>query len=181
MAPSAEEGKTLFDRDNIRVAEVEREYPDGSVKKKAMIALTDVSVVVPITNDGKILVERHYRYSADTWTTEVPAGKVDDGESPDQCAARELEEETGYKAREMKRIASFYVMPHRSNYKIHVYLATGLSKTRQRLEKDEFIEVREETLDNLMLMLKNGELVDQKTATALLYYSAFAKGDMPKC
>ena len=175
MADGSEEGETLFDRDNIRIAEITRKFPDGSVRKKATVALTDVSVVVPVTSSGGILVEKHYRYSADRWTVEVPAGKVDRGETPDSCAARELEEETGYRAGSIKHLASFYVMPHRSSYRIHIYLATGLTKSRQHLEEDEFLEVKEESLGNLMRMLERGELEDQKTATALLYYSAFAK------
>ncbi len=176
MAAQRIKGKTIFKRETIRIVEALRVSPKGKVKKKALIDLSDVSVVIPVKSDGKLIMENHYRYAADKWLMELPAGKVDDNEDPKVCAKRELEEETGYRSEKIRYLATFYVMPGRSNYRIHLYLATKLRKTStQKLDEDEFLQVKEIGFPKLMKMLKAGKIEDQKSATALLYYAAFSK------
>ncbi|MBC3535774.1 NUDIX hydrolase [Megasphaera hominis] len=120
--------------------------------------------IVPVTDDGKIILVRQYRYAAALAMLEVPAGKIEhDGESPDLCAARELEEETGFKAGDMKFLGFVYTSPGFCNERIYLYLATNLQKGEQHLDEDEFMNLEYYTPEEVEDLIDSNEIVDAKT------------------
>jgi len=124
--------------------------------------------VVAITNDDKLVFVRQYRYPVGEALLEIPAGKLDSGEHPDDCARRELEEETGYTAGNIRKITSVYTTPGFCNEIIHIYLATQLIKTAQCLDEDEFLNIEYYTLAEAHQMINDGRIHDGKSIIGLL-------------
>ena len=120
--------------------------------------------ILPVTDDGKIILVRQYRYAAAQPMLEVPAGKIEhDGESPDLCAERELEEETGFTSKNIKPLGYVYTSPGFCNERIFLYLATDLKKGHQHLDDDEFMNLEFYTPDEVEKLIDNNEIVDAKT------------------
>lgn len=115
----------------------------------------------------KILFVRQYRYAVEQPLLEIPAGKLDGGEDPDTCAARELTEETGYKTEHMEKLGYVYTTPGFCNEIIHLYLADHLVKAHQHLDQDEFLDVIRLPIDKVYQMVDRGEIYDAKTLAAL--------------
>ena len=114
-----------------------------------------------------ILFVRQYRYAVEQPLLEIPAGKLDGGEDPDTCAARELTEETGYKTEHMEKLGYVYTTPGFCNETIHLYLADHLVKSHQHLDQDEFLDVIRLPIDKVYQMVDRGEIYDAKTLAAL--------------
>lgn len=149
------------------------ELPDGKIAKWDFINHDGAAAIVPVTSEGKILMVRQYRNALDRYTWEIPAGKLDDvKEETFLCAARELEEETGYRAGKLELLITLRTWVAFTNEKIDVYVATGLTPTSQHLDEDEFIDVKEFSLEELKNMIFAGELQDAKTVSAILAYDA---------
>ena len=110
---------------------------------------------------------RQYRYAVEQPLLEIPAGKLDGGEDPDTCAARELTEETGYKTEHMEKLGYVYTTPGFCNETIHLYLADHLVKSHQHLDQDEFLDVIRLPIDKVYQMVDRGEIYDAKTLAAL--------------
>lgn len=147
------------------------ELPDGKIAKWDFINHDGAAAIVPVTSEGKILMVRQYRNALDRYTWEIPAGKLDDvKEETLLCAARELEEETGYRAERLELLITLRTWVAFTNEKIDVYVATGLTPTTQQLDEDEFIDVKEFSLNELKDMIFCGKLQDAKTVSALLAY-----------
>jgi ADP-ribose diphosphatase len=123
---------------------------------------------LPLFEDGSIALIRQWRYSVNRYLIEIPAGRIEPGQIPEETAARELEEETGYRAGKIEKLAEFYVAPGYCEEKIHVYLATGLTQSVQNLDHDEEIEVLHLSLDRAIQMIKSGDIDDAKTVIALM-------------
>jgi ADP-ribose pyrophosphatase len=123
--------------------------------------------IVPVLNDGTVVMTLQYRHAVREYLLEIPAGTLDPGESPLNCARRELEEETGYVATELTKIAQVYILPAYSNEKIYIYLARGLTPTRQNLDKDEIIEVVKYPPEQLKKMIKKSVITDALTILSL--------------
>ena len=145
----------------------------GIRRKYEIITKNDTVLIIPILNDGKILMEKQWRYPVDKYIYELPAGTVDCGESPKKTAARELKEETGYTAKSIKFLFKGYPAPGLMNEMMYFYLVTGLKKGQSKPDKDEVISLKPITIRKAMAMVKEGEIVDTKTIAALLYYSSF--------
>ena len=129
------------------------------------------AAVVPITEDGKILMVRQYRNALDRYTLEIPAGALDAEEEPGiVCAGRELEEETGYKAGKLELLITLRTTVAFCNEKIDVYVATDLKPSRQRLDEDEFINVEAWDIEELAQMVYDCKIQDGKTISALMAY-----------
>lgn len=124
--------------------------------------------VVAITNDDQVLLVRQYRHPINEALLEIPAGKLDKGERPDDCARRELEEETGYVAGELQQLTSVYTTPGFCNEIIYIYLATKLTKTAQCLDEDEFLNIEQYTLGEVHQMITDGRIHDAKSIVGLL-------------
>ncbi|MDW8034189.1 MAG: NUDIX hydrolase, partial [Nitrososphaerota archaeon] len=120
-------------------------------------------VIIPIKDDGKIVLVRQYRLPAGESLVEAPAGTLKRGEKEEECARRELLEETGYEPTFLRKIRRFYLAPGYSTEKITLFIAGGLNKKSQNLELDEDIEVIEVTLDEAFKMVKDGTIKDAKT------------------
>lgn len=122
--------------------------------------------ILPVTEKKEILFVRQYRYAAEETLLEIPAGKIDPGEAPDVCAARELTEETGFRAERLRKLGAVFTTPGFCNEKIHLYLADRLVPAHQHLDTDEFLDVVKIPLDEALAMIRNGEISDAKTLAA---------------
>jgi ADP-ribose pyrophosphatase len=143
------------------------DLPNGRRVELDLLPHPGASAVVPFLDDGRVLMIRQYRHSIGGELMEIPAGKLDPGEAPEDCARRELEEETGYRAARLEKLGAIWTSPGFTNEVIHLYAAFELEKTRQRLEADEIIELVPMTLTDALADLAE-PVVDGKTATALL-------------
>jgi len=152
-------------------------FPDGSTGTLEMIRHPGASAVVPVLgepgDDPEILLIRQYRYAADQFLYEIPAGRLDPGESPADCARRELQEETGYSAERVEHVFTMYTTPGFTDEKIHLFVATGLVAGQAHREADEFMELVPTRLSRALSMVEQGEIQDAKTALALLYAAGF--------
>ncbi|WP_210469236.1 NUDIX hydrolase [Sporosarcina sp. 6E9] len=159
------EGKVI----SLRLEEVE--LPDGNRAKRELIQHPGAVALIPITNDGKIILVKQYRKSLNRSLIEIPAGRIEIGEDPKITALRELEEETGYGARKVTYIQSFATSPGFANEIIHLYLAEILYEVENPAagDEDEFIELLEATIDEAEQMVATGEIYDAKTAFAVIY------------
>lgn len=142
--------------------------PNGKEATREVAEHSGGVCVVALTNDNQVLLVRQYRRPFDTILTEIPAGKLNPGEDHFSCGVRELEEETGYKAKNFKYLGAFYPTPGFCNEIIHIYLATGLYKGQINPDEDEFLENYSLPLDTLCQMVKKGEIKDGKTALGVM-------------
>jgi ADP-ribose pyrophosphatase len=129
--------------------------------------------IVPLLNKDTILMVKQYRNPAKSCLFEIPAGTLEKNESPEQCAYRELTEETGYKVEKLKKILSCYLAPGYSNELIHIFLASDIKKANQELEADEDIEVFALNLNEIKNKIKRGEIKDAKTIAGISYLLLF--------
>ncbi|MCQ2522579.1 MAG: NUDIX hydrolase [Lachnospiraceae bacterium] len=147
----------------------EVKVPNGHVLNFDFIKHQGAAAVVPVTEDGKLLLVRQYRNALDRFTLEIPAGGLEGPEEPTiEAAARELEEETGYTAEHLELLYSTYPAVAYSGEKIDVYLATGLKPSKQHLDEDEFLTVEEWSVSDLLPMIYDGRMQDAKTMIAVL-------------
>jgi ADP-ribose pyrophosphatase len=156
-------------------------FPNGTVGDLEMVRHPGASAVVPFLTDPEsadpqILLIKQYRYAAEDFIYEIPAGKLDSDEDPAECARRELREETGCTASRVEHLYTFFTTPGFTDEKIHVFMATGLTRGDSAPEKDEFMSVETVTLSNALELIKKGELKDAKTALAILYVAGFLLG-----
>lgn len=152
-------------------------FPDGSIGSLEMIRHPGASAIVPLFNvdddDPEVLLIRQYRYAAESYLYEIPAGRLDPGEFPDTCARRELEEETGYSAGRVEQLFTMYTTPGFTDEKIHLFLATDLTAGESRREADEFMDLVPTKLSRALAMVEQGEIQDAKTALGLLFTAGF--------
>lgn len=126
------------------------------------------AVILPLFDDGTVALVRQYRHPAVRYLLEAPAGSLDEGERPDDGAARELQEELGLVAARMEKLSEFFVSPGFCEEKMWVFLATDLTEGPQRLEEDEILEVVRLPLEEALEMIASGEIEDAKTIIALM-------------
>ena len=158
------------------------ETPEGHRANWDYIEHRGAAAVVPVLDDGRLLMVRQYRDALDRETIEIPAGGLNGWDEPTiNAAARELEEETGYRSDNLTKLSEDNTMRTSDftvafcNEVIDVYLATNLKKTSQHLDEDEFIDVESYTLDELKDMIFAGTIQDSKTISAVLAYDALLK------
>jgi ADP-ribose pyrophosphatase len=153
-------------------------FPNGSTGELEMIRHPGASAIVPFLgdpagDDPQILLLKQYRYAAEEFLYEIPAGRLDPGEEPIDCARRELMEETGCVAERVEHLYTFYTTPGFTDEKIHAFMAVGLKRGENRLEADEFITVETMTLSRALGLIEKGEIKDAKTALGILYAAGF--------
>jgi ADP-ribose pyrophosphatase len=156
-------------------------FPDGSVGELEMIRHPGASAVVPLLSDPRgddpqVLLIRQYRYAADGYLFEIPAGRLDRGEAPHDCAVRELKEETGCTAQQVEHLFTFYTTPGFTDEKIHLFMATGLSAGETKHEADEFLDLQPMQLSQALERIERGEIQDAKTVIGLLFAAGFRAG-----
>ncbi|MDF2907733.1 MAG: hypothetical protein K0R34_3054 [Herbinix sp.] len=130
------------------------------------------SAMVPIDEQGRIVMVRQYRNAVDSYSLEIPAGGLNVGEDSMTCAIRECEEETGYKAGEVYHLIDVYTTVAFSNEKICIYYTTGIAPSKQNLDEDEFVTIEHHSLEELTKLILEGEIKDAKTVAAILAYRA---------
>ncbi len=156
-------------------------YPDGTVGEMEIVRHPGASAIVPFLSDPQgpdpqILLLRQYRYAADGYLYELPAGRLEPGEDPQACAARELREETGCTAEHLEPLTTLFTTPGFTDERIHVFMATGLSSGPSATEQDEFIELVTRSLSECLNMISSGEIQDAKTALGLLFVAGYKTG-----
>ena len=150
------------------------EFPDGSTGKLEMIRHPGAAAVLPFLEDAAaedplVLFIRQFRHAADGYIWEIPAGCLDPGELPEDCARRELREETGYSAAEYRHLTTIFTTPGFTDERIDLFLATGLAHGHTAREDDEVIEQHEIRWSEALRMVRDGEIDDAKSAIAILY------------
>lgn len=155
-----------------RLLKVQRDHvtlPNGNDTTREYIHHPGAVAIVPVLEDGRVVLVKQCRYPLRTLLWEIPAGKLDHGEAEDadECARRELSEETGYEAEHWQKLVSIATTPGFSDEIIHLYKAWGLKQFAQHTDEDEFIGVAAFTAEELQQMVDNGELYDAKTLCAL--------------
>ncbi len=155
-----------------RLLKVQRDHvtlPNGNDTTREYIHHPGAVAIVPLLDDGRVVLVKQCRYPLRTLLWEIPAGKLDhgEGEDPLDCARRELSEETGYEAQNWQHLVSIATTPGFSDEIIHLYKAWGLQKFAQHTDEDEFIGVQAFTPQQLRAMIAAGELYDAKTLCAL--------------
>jgi ADP-ribose diphosphatase len=162
-----------LDRDTVR-------FPDGSTGQLEMLRHPGAAAVVPFLDDPgdpdpRLLLIRQFRHAADGFIWEIAAGRLDAGESPERCAHRELEEETGMQAATLQPLTMIYTTPGFTDERIHLFLAHGLTEGRPRREADEFMELHRLRWSAVLNMIRTGEIRDGKTLTSLLFVESFLR------
>ena len=153
-----------FYKDTVQV-------PNGNVVEWDYIGHKGAAAVVPVREDGKLLMVRQYRNALDQYTLEIPAGGLNGSDEPTRdAAARELEEETGYRSDELEWLITIRTTVAFCNEKIDIYMAKNLIRTEQHLDEDEFIHVEAYSIEELTQMIMEGKIEDSKTIAAIMCY-----------
>ena len=143
--------------------------PDGGIAIREYLVHPGAVMVIPLLDDGRLLMERQFRYPVQQVMIEFPAGKIDKGEEPLTCAKRELLEETGYSAREWARAGVLHPVISYSTEFIDIWFARGLTPGERRLDEGEFLEVFSATPAELSHWCREGKVTDAKTLVAALW------------
>ncbi len=167
-AASCRTSREVFSGRRIQVRVDRVQLPNGQETELEMIRHPGAAAMVPLLASGEVLLVRQYRYATGGWLLEVPAGTRNAGEAPEACAARELVEETGYRAGELLPLGWIWTTPGFTDEKIWLYLATSLTAARQALDDDELLTLVRLPLARAVAMAAGGDIVDGKSVAALL-------------
>ena len=162
------DGKPVYQGKIVNVRLDRVSLPDGSEATREVVEHPGGVAVVALTGTGEVLTVRQFRYPFGEITQEIPAGKLEKGEEPANCALRELREETGYDANHLFRLGTIYASPGIFGEKLHLFLATGLSFSGQQLDKGEFLSVESTPLVTLIRRAANNDIKDAKTIVGLM-------------
>jgi ADP-ribose pyrophosphatase len=168
--------ETLFEGGFLRARRDTVQLPNGHSATREFIVHPGAVVVVPLLDDGRVLMVRQYRYPVGRVMTEFPAGKLDPGEDPLVCGKRELLEETGYRGGEWSLAGAMHVAIAYSTEIIHIYFARGLQPGQAQTDPDEFVDVHPMAVDELFAACRRGEVTDSKTLTCALWLQNVLSG-----
>ncbi|MBA2672354.1 NUDIX hydrolase [Ramlibacter sp.] len=163
------DSRQVFQGSFLRVMRDTVRLPDGNTAQREYIQHPGAVVVVPLLDDGRMVMERQYRYPVRQVMVEFPAGKLDVGEDPLVCGKRELLEETGYTAREWARAGVMHLAVGYCDESIHIWFARGLVLTRPQLDEGEFVEVITATPDAFLAWCRDGRVTDAKTLATVAW------------
>ena len=179
MAPDVKwtEAEHLLDGARFDVYAVGYPRRDGGSNRREVVVPADAVVIVPVMDDGRVVLIRNARPAVGASLLELPAGTLEPGEDPAACAGRELTEETGYAAAQIAPLTTFFTSPGFCTERMHAYLATGLTHQGQSLDETEHIEVEPTPLTSALGQVRQGAIEDAKTIAALLFYAQFLATD----
>ena len=163
-----------LDEDTVR-------FPDGSTGKLEMVRHPGAAAVLPFASDPHgadptILLIQQFRHATDGPLIEIPAGRLNPGEDPQDCARRELLEEVGVKAGRIERLTTIWTTPGFTDERIHLFWAADLTTGTHAREPDEFIEVLTKPLSEALTLIRDGVICDAKTVVGILYMAGFTLG-----
>lgn len=170
-------GESIFDGVVLHVRKDTVTLPNGNTATREYIKHNGAVCVIPVTDEGEVVLERQYRYPIGRVVTEIPAGKLEINEDPLEAAKRELWEETGYVPGKMQFIGEYIGSPALLEERVQMYLATELTKGEGRLDEDEFLEVFTMPLEEAVEKVMNNELADAKTQLCILKAYKIINGD----
>ncbi|NRR29868.1 NUDIX hydrolase [Oxalobacteraceae bacterium] len=170
-------GEMVYEGHFLKVQRDEVALPDGKHTAREYILHPGAVVILPLLDDGRVLMERQFRYPLDQVFIEFPAGKIDPGEDPLSCAKRELEEETGYHATEWEFVTTIHNAIAYSDEHLDLYLARGLTAGDAKLDEGEFLEIFTASIDELLLWVREGRITDVKTVIGIFWLDKLRSGD----
>ena len=147
---------------------------EGRKVKREIVKHPGAAAILAFDEKDRIILVRQHRYPHG-YILEIPAGTLEKGESPKRCALREIQEETGYKAKGMSHLITYYPSVGYNTEAIHCFVASGLTQVKRKLDTDEFITVKKMELSKLIKMIKSGKIIDSKTICAVMVYAAKKK------
>lgn len=159
--------ETKYQGKVFTVKKLKIQLPDGKLADRDIVEHNGGAAICAVDDEGYIYTVVQYRIATGGEMIEIPAGKVENGENPRECAIRELTEETGLKAGNITHIASYYATPGYCTEKLHIYFATGLTIGNPDRDEGEFLHVRKYKIDELMKMIEEGKITDGKTIIAV--------------
>jgi ADP-ribose pyrophosphatase len=147
---------------------------EGRKVKREIIKHPGAAAILAFDEKNRLILVRQHRYPHG-YVLEIPAGTLEKGESPKACALREIQEETGYRAKRMTHLVTYYPSIGYNTEAIHCFVASGLTQVKKKLDTDEFITVKKIELPRLLKMIKAGKIIDSKTICAVMIYAAKKK------
>lgn len=174
MKPEILGTRSIYKGKIFDVIESEIRHDDVQYKREIVVHKGS-AVIIPVFADGTVAMVRQYRYAAEKFLLEIPAGTLNAGEDPQLGAERELEEEIGVRAGKIEKLTEFYVSPGFLTEKMHLFLATDLTPTKQNLEIDEILSVERYSFPDLLEMIRRGEIEDAKTIIGIMLSQDLAR------
>ncbi len=176
MSDDIIEKQILYNGKKIRLELHHLKDADGKRYSREIVVHPGAVVILPIMEDETVLMIRNFRYSVREYLLELPAGTLEPKEDPMNCAGRELLEETGHLAGNLKPLRSFYASPGILTEKMYAFVATRLTKKTTQLDEGEEIELQPMKFDDCIDAIRTGLIVDSKTISTLLIYDRFVRG-----
>jgi ADP-ribose pyrophosphatase len=170
------DGEIAYDGHFLKVVRDRVKLPDGKITQREFIRHPGAVVILALFDDGRVLLERQFRYPNEQVFIEFPAGKIDPGEASLACAKRELEEETGYTATEWHYVCTIHNAIAYSDEHLDLFLARGLTAGAAKLDDGEFLETFTATIPEMLEMVKRGDITDVKTVIGTFWLEKFAAG-----
>lgn len=170
------DGEVAYDGSFLKVTRDRISLPDGAETHREFIRHPGAVVILPVFDDGSVLLERQFRYPLDQVFIEYPAGKIDPGEDPLACAKRELQEETGYTASQWQFVCTIHNAIAYSDEHLDLYLARGLTAGKAQLDHGEFLETFRASLPEMLEMVRRGQVTDVKTVIGTFWLEKILSG-----
>lgn len=171
------DGTLAYDGHFLKISKDTIRLPDGKTATREYIRHPGAVVVIPLFDDGSVLMERQFRYPLHRVFIELPAGKIDPDENPLDCAKRELREETGYTANDWQFVCTIHNAIAYSDEHLDIYLARGLTEGESRLDEGEFLETFKAPLSVLLQWVREGKITDVKTVIGCFWLEKIVKGE----
>ena len=170
------DGGVVYDGHFLKVEKDRIQLPDGSTSQREFIRHPGAVVILPLLPDGRVLLERQFRYPNGKVFIEFPAGKIDPGEDHLACAQRELEEETGYTAKRWRFVCTIHNAIAYSDEHLEIFLAEDMTQGQQKLDDGEFLEIFSATVPELLEMVRRGDITDVKTIIGTFWLEKILAG-----
>ncbi|HET6370010.1 MAG TPA: NUDIX hydrolase [Nitrospiria bacterium] len=161
-------GREIYRGRIVHLSTEEVRLPNGKALEMELVRHPGASAVVPLREDGRVVLIHQYRFATGGYLYEIPAGKLSPGEEPERCAERELEEEAGLRAARLTPLLTIFTSPGFCDERIHIFLGEGLSPCPQNLGEDEVLDVLEMPLEEAVGKIMDGTIQDAKSVAGLM-------------